>query len=162
MRRLLIKHRPFTWWNEEFNVFDENGYPIFFVKTGILSLGHSVHVYDNATKREIGTVKEKVLKFHETFEISVNGVSQGKVKMKPSLLRPKYLIDYKKWIVKGNITGWNYSILQNGRTVAQISRRFIANGWGDSYVLEIYYDPDILHVLLVALALYSAGCMQSE
>ena len=53
--KLLIKQRVFSW-SDTYDVYDESGNSIYYVKAEFLSLGHRLHVYDH-TGNEIGLIK---------------------------------------------------------------------------------------------------------
>ena len=67
--KLLIKQRVFSW-TDSYDIYDENGNVKYCVNAEFLSIGHRLHVYD-ASGREVGFIKEKVLTLLPVFEIYI-------------------------------------------------------------------------------------------
>ena len=64
--KLLFKQRFFSWF-DSYDIYNEAGETVYTVK-GQLSWGHCLKIYD-AQDREIGTVKERILRFLAKFEV---------------------------------------------------------------------------------------------
>ena len=47
LMKLLIRQRVFSW-TDSYDVYDETGRPKYFVKAEWFTLGHQIHVYENA------------------------------------------------------------------------------------------------------------------
>ena len=159
MSRLLIKQKVFSW-TDTYEVYDSNDFPKYEVKADSFTIGHRIRVYEKATGREVGLIKEKLLRLFREYEIYVNGSYQGTVKQQFSLIRPKYTIDYKGWKVSGDIFEWNYDIYEAARLVVHISKKLFQ--WGDTYVLEIEDARDEMHALMAAIAIDAAKSSQER
>lgn len=100
--RLLFKQRLFSWF-DSYDIYNEAGEAVYTVR-GQLSWGHCLKIFD-ASGREIGTVKERVLTFLPKFELYLGGNYVGCIRKEMSFLRPRYQIDCNGWQVEG--TSWN-------------------------------------------------------
>ena len=156
--KLLIKQRVFSW-TDTYDIYDENGEAKYFVKSEFLSIGHKIHVYDRYD-REVGMVREKLLKLLPTFEIDVDGETVGTVKKKWTFLRPKYEIDCNGWQCDGTIWGWDSDVISGGDLVAHISKELLH--WGDTYVLDIVDPADEIMALMLVIAIDAANCSQGN
>ena len=156
--RLMIKQRVFAW-TDTYDIYDEWGNKKYFVKSEFLSIGHKIHVYDRYD-REVGMVREKLLKLLPTFEIDVDGETVGTVKKKWTFLRPKYEIDCNGWQCDGTIWGWDYDVISGGDLVAHISKELLH--WGDTYVLDIVDPADEIMALMLVIAIDAANCSQGN
>lgn len=114
MSQLLIKQKVFSW-TDTYDVYDQQGYPKYFVKADMFTIGHRIRVFDKASGQEIGMIQEKLFRLFKEFEIIINGYSQGIVKREFSLFHPVYNIDYKGWRLEGDFMQWNYDIFEQQR-----------------------------------------------
>ena len=85
--RLCIKQRVFSW-TDSYDVYDENGVARYFVQAEFLTLGHQIQVYEKQTGKEVGSIHQRLLTFLPTFDIIVDGQSQGCVSKQFSLFTP--------------------------------------------------------------------------
>lgn len=59
---LYIRQRIFSW-TDSYDVYDESGEARYEVRAEFFSLGHQIHVYDKRTGQEVGSIREKLLRF---------------------------------------------------------------------------------------------------
>ncbi len=156
--KLLIKQRVFSW-TDTYDVYDETGAPKYFVKAEFWAIGHKLHVYDR-NQQEVGFIAEKLMSLMPQFEIYSQGQALGRIRQEFTWLRPKYHVDCMGWSVSGNLFGWDYDVLENGRTVAHISQEIFH--WGDTYVLDFERPEDEVMVLLLAIAIDAANCTEGK
>jgi uncharacterized protein YxjI len=152
--KLLIKQRVFAW-TDSYDVYDEWENPIYFVKAEFLTLGHQIHVYDQAGQ-EVGSIHQRLLHLLPTFEILLHGQYLGQVRKEFSLFRPRYTVECSGWDVQGNLLGWDYDVLQGPHLAAHISKEFFR--WGDTYVVDVPNPDDHQLVLLLAIAIDAENC----
>lgn len=152
--KLLIKQRVFSW-TDAYDVYDENENSKYFVKAEFLSLGHRLHIFDQ-NKNEIGLIKEKLLTFHPTFEIEMDGKTVGSIQKKFTLLRPKYEVDFNGWKVEGDFLGWDYDVFDENSSIMHITRELLH--WGDTYVINYSNPSDEVMGLLLVVAIDAANC----
>lgn len=156
--RLLIKQRVFSW-TDTYDIYDENENIKYFVKSEFLTLGHRIHVYD-AQRKEIGMIKQKIMTLMPVFEIEMNSITQGYIKKKFTMFRPKYEVDFNGWEVEGNFLGWDYEVYSRSTRVLYISKELLH--WGDTYVIDFADPKDELMGLLLVIAIDAANCTQNE
>lgn len=156
--KLLFKQRMFSWF-DSYDIYNEQGDTAFTVK-GQLAWGHKLVIYD-PLKREVGTVREKVLTLLPQFELFQGGRRIGVVQKELTFLRPRYWLDYQGWQVQGDLMGWDYGISdRKGQTIATISKELFR--LTDTYVLTIQNPEHALLVLMIVLAIDAANCSQSK
>lgn len=152
--KLLIKQRVFSW-TDTYDVYDENGNAKYFVKAEFLALGHRLHVYD-ASRNEVGVIRQKLMTLLPAFEIEVGGVVRGRIEKKFALFRPKYEVDFNGWRAEGDFLGWDYDVYSGCSAVIHISKQLFH--WGDTYVIDFVDPKDELMGLLLVIAIDAANC----
>lgn len=155
MSRLLIRQRVFSW-TDTYDVYDEYGNPVYFVKADFFSIGHRIRIFDKQTGQELGLIQERVLSFLPRFELFSGGQSYGMIQQRFSMFRPKFDIDCNGWHVEGDFWEWNYDVFSGNYPVMHIRKEPFR--WGDTYVLDIANDNDELIALMLAIAIDAAKC----
>ena len=156
---LLIKQRVFSL-ADTYDIYDETGFPKYFVKGELFSLGHRIHIYDKQTGTELGCVAQRLLCLLPTFDIYMDGALVGTVKRKFTLFTQDYQVDYRGWDVAGNFLGWDYHVTDGNREVMDISKQWLA--WGDTYTLRYSNPADELPGLLLVIAIDAANCDHND
>lgn len=152
--RLLFKQRMFSWL-DSYDIYNEQGETVYTVK-GQLSWGHCLKIFD-ASGREIGTVKERVLTWLPEFEMYLGNRYVGCIRKEFTFFKPKFNIDCNGWHIEGNFFEWDYSILHpNGQTVATVSKELYR--WTDTYVIDVCQPRDALCALMLVLAIDAEKC----
>ena len=120
--RLLFRQRLFSWF-DSYDVYNEAGQTVYTVK-GELAWGHCLRIYD-ASGRELGTVKERVLTLLPKFEMYLGDRYIGCISKEFSFLKPRFQIDCNGWRVDGDWLEWDYTIFDgNGRPLPPFPRKF--------------------------------------
>lgn len=153
--KLRIKQRVFSW-TDTYDVYDERGVACYYVKAEFLALGHQIHVYEKTTGREVGSIHQRLLTFMPTFEIVIDGRVQGTVRKEFSLFRPRYNVDYRGWMVEGDLFAWDYRVMQGGAEVMSITKEWLT--WGDTYTLTYSNPANEMPGLLLVIAIDAANC----
>ncbi len=151
--KLYFKQRLFSWL-DDYDIFDENGNPVFMVK-GRLSIGHCLEIYDQ-NEVSIGMIQEKVFTFLPKFEIYKQGVFVGEVRKELTFLKDQFTIDYNEWYVEGDYFDWDYCIYQGNERIATVSKELFR--LTDTYVLDVKDASNALDVVLVTLAIDAEKC----
>ena len=155
---LLFKQRFFSWF-DSYDIYDEVGNTMFFVK-GELAWGHLLRIYD-ANGMELGCVKQKIFTWLPTFEIYIGDRYAGCISKELSFLKPRYNIDYNGWHVEGDWLEWDYSILNaSGQSIASVSKELW--NWTDTYVIDVMYPQDALCALMFVLAIDAEKCSRDN
>lgn len=151
---MRLKQRIFSWF-DSYDVTDEQGQPLFCVK-GQPAWGHLLKIYDPAG-RELGVVKEKLLRLLPTFELYAGGQYLGKIQREFTLMRPKYRVECGGWQVQGDFLGWEYRVTDPaGQNVAVISKELLH--LSDTYAISVPNPADALCALMLVLAIDADKC----
>lgn len=154
--KLLIKQRVFAW-GDTYDVYDEALQPRYFVQAEIFTLGHQIHVTDEYTGQEVGSIHQRLLTFLPQFELVIGGMEMGCIRREFSFFHPRYQLDVNGWQVQGDVFGWDYDVLDGGgNCVMHITKELFH--WGDTYVLDIPDQRNALLCLLIAIAIDAANC----
>lgn len=153
--RLLIKQRVFSW-SDTYDVYDEMGNPRYYVRAEVFALGHHIHVYRKDTGEEVGAIHQRLLTFLPKFDIEIGGRIVGTVSRELSLLRPRYIVDYKSWSVEGDLFAWDYTVSCMDNPIMRISKQWLT--WGDTYSLEVLDPRHEIEGLMIVLAIDAANC----
>ncbi len=152
--KMLFKQRLFSWF-DSYDIYDEQGNVMFVVK-GQLSWGHCLKIYDTAG-RELGTVMEKVLTFLPAFDLYEEERYIGRVKKEFTFFMPKFHLECRDWNITGDILEWDYQVKNNmGATVAMVEKKLF--NFTDTYEIDVMNSQDVLHVLMIVLAIDAAKC----
>ena len=147
--KLYIKEKVFTW-GDQFTVKDEDGNDQYVVEGEIFSWGKKLHVYD-MTGREAAFIKQKLWSFLPRYYIFCGDRQVAEIRKEFTFFYPKYSMDGLGWEINGSFMAHDYEITQYGRTIASISKEWMA--WGDSYALDIANPSDALISLAVVLTI---------
>jgi uncharacterized protein YxjI len=156
--QLLIKQRVFSW-TDSYDIYDENGNARYFVKAQLLALGHQLHVYD-ASHREIGQIKQKLLTLLPAFDIEVEGRMVGRIQKAFTFFKPRYDVDFNGWRVEGDFLGWDYDVYSGCSSVIHISKKLLH--WGDTYVIDFSNPADELMGIMLVIAIDAANCTDNN
>lgn len=152
--RYQIRQRILSW-TDSFDITDEYGSAAYTVRADLLALSHVLRVFDQEGY-EIGLVREKLFHFLPTFEVEMDGELVASIRKELTFLRPSYRIDSEGWSVAGDLFGWDYQIMKDGRLCGVISKEVIA--LSDTYVIDIEDPADELMVIMLVLAIDAANC----
>ena len=156
--RLLFRQRLFSWF-DSYDVYNEAGQTVYTVK-GELAWGHCLRIYD-ASGRELGTVKERVLTLLPKFEMYLGDRYIGCISKEFSFLKPRFQIDCNGWRIDGDWLEWDYTIFDgNGRPIAAVSKEIL--NWTDTYVIDVENPGNALCALMLVLAIDAEKCSRSN
>jgi uncharacterized protein YxjI len=132
---------------EHFAIDDEFGSPVFDVR-GNLSLTARLTMRD-AAGSEVAEIKKHVMTTKH--DIVMGGQCVAQVHHE-GFFGEHYEIDsqFGRISAKGNFSGWNYNIHQQGQPVAMVSRQF---GFGEKFLVETAGNVNDAFILAVVLAI---------
>ena len=154
----LIKQRVFSW-TDTYDIYDEHGNALYFVKAEMFRLGHQIHVYD-MQKNEIGMIKQRVFKLLPAFDIEINGREVGTIQKEFTFFKPRYELDYRGWRCEGDFLAWNYDVYEACSAVVHISKELFH--WGDTYSIDIVNPEDEIPALMLVIAIDAANCTDGK
>lgn len=155
--KLALKEKVFSL-REAFQVMDEGGNPIYEVIGKLLSVGHKLTVTD-MDGQEAAYIYQKVLSLVPKYFIEVNGQEEVELKGHITLFKPHYTLEAEdgKWEIRGDFMAHEYEMKQGRDVVATVTKKWFS--WGDTYLLDVADDADVLPALGVMLAI---DCIESD
>lgn len=155
--KLALKQKVFSL-KESFQVMDEAGEPVYEVSGKLLSLGHKLTVTD-MDGQEVAYIHQKVLSLTPKYFIEVAGQEEIELKGHITLFKPHYTLETGdgKWEIKGDFTAYEYEMKRGHDPVATVAKQWFS--WGDTYLLDVADDADVLPALGVMLAI---DCIESD
>ena len=151
--RYVIREKFFHL-GEDSDITDEAGQPVYHVDGKIFSLHHTLVMRDLAGN-EVATVRQQIIAFRPTFEITRAGQELAEVRKK--LFTPfvdRYTIDIPgpdDLEVTGSLFEHEYTITRDGAVVATVSKRWIS--LTATYGVETAPGQDDVLILATVLAL---------
>lgn len=156
--KLLFKQRFFSWF-DSYDIYTESGETAYTVK-GQLAWGHCLKIF-NASGREVGTVRERILTWLPKFEMYLGEQYVGCIRKEFTFFTPKFNIDCNGWHVEGNFFEWDYSVFDaEGNHLATVSKELLH--WTDTYVIDVRNPDDALCVLMLVLAIDAEKCSRGN
>jgi uncharacterized protein YxjI len=141
-------------WGDDFYIRDEAGRDLFFVDGKGFSLGDQLSFQD-LQGNELAYIKQKLLSWGPTYEITRDGRLLAVVKKEPfSFFRHVFTVDVPgpdDLVAEGDFWGHEYAFSRAGRPVGQVSKRWFA--WGDTYGVEVADGEDTVLILAGAVVI---------
>ena len=141
---------------DTFEMTDETGRMLFSAK-GRISIGKRVDLLDSLGE-SVGYVRERLVDLLPHYMIYEGDEHIGDIVKDLSVVRDRFSFTFSKWVVKADLVGFSYEILEGRRVVAKISRRAV-RVVHPVYDIEIADDADTVRVLLAVMAILA---MSSE
>lgn len=156
--KLLFKQRFFSWF-DSYDIYTESGETAYTVE-GQLAWGHCLKIF-NASGREVGTVRERILTWLPKFEMYLGEQYVGCIRKEFTFFTPKFDIDCNGWHIEGNFFEWDYSVFDaQGNHLATVSKELLH--WTDTYVIDVRNPGDALCVLMLVLAIDAEKCSRGN
>ena len=155
--KLALKQKVFSL-KESFQVMDEEGNPIYEVAGKLLSIGHKLTVTD-MDGQEVAYIHQKVLSLVPKYFIEISGQEEVELKGHITLLKPHYTLetDSGKWEIRGDFMAHEYEMKRGRGVAAAVTKKWFT--WGDTYLLDVDDDADVLTALGVMIAI---DCIESD
>lgn len=144
-----IKQKVFSW-SDRFTVKDVNGRDVYMVEGEFFSWGKKLHILDMSGS-EVLYIEQRIWKWLPTYTLFIENEEVATIRKELSFFRPRYTIDRHPWEVTGSFWEHDYQIVENGRTVADISKEWLT--WGDTYALNIHDESNALLALGVVIVI---------
>ncbi len=149
--RFLVKQKVFTL-GDNFTIKDDAGIDRFIVRGQIFTLGNKLRIYDMAGQ-ELIFIEQKLFRFLPEYTIYYLGSPMATVKKEFTFFKPKFEIysDRYNYSIVGNFWAMDFTIREDGRDIAYISKRWIS--WGDTYAVDILEDENQAFILALVIVL---------
>jgi len=142
-----MKQKLFCW-GDDFIIKNEAGEETFFVDGKAFTIGNKLSFQD-MQKNELAYVRQKLLSWGPTYEITRNGVLVAVVKKHLfTLLRCKFTVDVPgpdDLEAQGSFLDMEYTFSRAGQVVAEVSKRWFS--WTDSYGVDVHQGEDDVLIL---------------
>lgn len=133
MPRYYIKQKVFSW-RDRFAIKDEQERDVFYVEGELFSLGKKLRIF-NMDDEEVVYIEQKLWRFLPEFHLFIGKKQLATIKKELNLFRNDYTIYGPDWQIEGNFLGHDYSIVERGKVIADISKKWLS--WGDTYEINI-------------------------
>lgn len=143
-----MKQKLFCW-GDDFAIKNEAGEDVFFVDGKAFSFGDKLSFQD-MQRNELAFIRQRLLAWGPTYEISRNGAVAAVVKKHLfTLFRCKFTVDVPgpdDLEAQGNFLDMEYTFTRGEQPVAEVSKRWFS--WTDTYGVDIHAGED--NVLILA------------
>src|SRR5947209_13270783 len=145
--RYMMKQKLFSW-GDDFTIKNDAGQDVYFVDGRALSIGDKLSFQD-MQKNELAFVRQKMLSWGPTYEITRGGALAAVVKKHLfTLLRCRFTVDVPgpdDLEAQGNFLDMEYTFTRAGRNVAVVSKRWFS--FTDSYGVDVQEEEDDVLIL---------------
>jgi len=147
--RYYVEQKLFSF-KDKFNVYDETGNSVYYIESKFFTLGKQFHVYDQY-QQQVAFISQRVWTFLPKFDIYVDDELIGTIIKEFTFFTPSYYLENSSLTVEGDFFSHEYSIYDNGRPIAEISKQWWT--FGDKYGIEIddNYNPIIAISIMLAI-----------
>ncbi|MCQ2524519.1 MAG: LURP-one-related family protein [Lachnospiraceae bacterium] len=132
---------------DKYSIFDENENVSYYVQGNLLGLNFSI---TDSIGSEIFTIQKKLVAVTPEYSLKSAGREIGHIKKKITLLKDdiRGTINGQELIIKGNISGYAFTIELNGKVVGSVAAKRLT--LGDCYNIKVM-DPSLKDIV-VAIA----------
>ena len=145
--RYVMKQKLFCW-GDDFSIKNEAGEDIFFVDGKAFSFGEKLSFQD-MQKTELAFIRQKLLSWGPTYEITRNGELAAVVKKHLfTFPRCKFTVDVPgpdDLEAEGSFLDMEYKFSRGGQAVAEVSKRWFS--FADTYGVDIKDGEDDVLIL---------------
>ncbi|MBQ6367096.1 MAG: LURP-one-related family protein [Erysipelotrichaceae bacterium] len=147
--KLYLKQKLFSW-GDKFHLYDENGDVSYTVEGEVFTLAKKLHVLD-VLQNEAAYIHQEFWSFLPRFYITKPDGEEYEVVKEFTFLHPCYTVSGLNWTVEGDFWAHDYEVIENGRTVVDVSKAWFS--WGDAYEIDIDDSVDEITALCVVLVI---------
>jgi len=145
--RYMMKQKLFCW-GDDFTIKNGTGEDVFFVDGKAFSFGEKLSFQD-MQKNELAFIRQKLLAWGPTYEITRNGVVAAVVKKHLfTLFRCTFTVDVPgpdDIEAQGSFLDMEYTFTRAGQIIAEVSKRWFS--FTDSYGVDIHDGEDDVLIL---------------
>jgi uncharacterized protein YxjI len=149
--RYVLKQKFFSL-GDDFVIKDDEGRDAYFVDGRAFSFGDKLSFQD-MDGHELAFIRQKLVAWSPTYEITRDGVLMAKVKKEFfALFHHRFTVDVPGPLdleAEGNFTDHEYIFRRGGRTVATVSKKWFS--WTDTYGVEVALGEDPVLILASAV-----------
>lgn len=127
-----------------FSIKDENLEDVFIAEGNFFTFGKKIRLR-TVQGEELLLIREKVLRLLSQFEFVIGDQVVGEMKRKFTFFKKNYEITSPNWEIRGDVWDHNYEILENGRIIARVTKKWFR--LMDAYEIDVE-DPEALELIL--------------
>ena len=134
--KYILKQKLLTF-GDDFEVLDENNHKAFYFDSKTGGFSKKIIIL-SASGEKIAVIKKKHFAFRPTFVIKKDGNEIAKIYKKAFSFRKSFIIDIpgpNDYTVIGKFTEHSYLFYQNGRQIAEVSKKWFRSK--DTYGVDI-------------------------
>lgn len=154
--RYVMKQKLFSLGDDYF-IKDDAGHDVYFVDGKAISVGNQLSFQD-ADRNELAFIKQKILSWGPTYEISRAGQIVAVVKQQIlALVHHRFTVDVPgpdDLEVEGNFTDHEYIFRRGDTTVATVSKQWLT--LADTYGVDVADGEDPVLILASAVVVDEA------
>ena len=156
--KYYIKQKVFTI-GDKYDIYNEQGEPVFHVQGEIFTFGSKLHLYDLAGN-ELYFIKRRIFTFLPTYEIyqGDNLVATAHKQFTFFISRISISSHLGEFVIHGEVFAHEYTIEKDGVVVVEIHKKWFS--WGDTYEIDIHDINNISFYL--ALVITIDNCMHTS
>lgn len=144
----------------DFEIYDENQYPVYHVEGKMFSVGRKLWIYDSQSHEELAYIEQKVMTLLARMDVYVKDAHVASIVKKISFFKPKYEVEGLDWTIQGDIFAYDYQILdRDGYLIADIQKKYLA--WSDTFEFNIL-EEDVDPIMVIAIILAIDAVMDSQ
>ncbi|EHJ51786.1 LURP-one-related/scramblase family protein [Streptococcus macacae] len=149
MKNFRIKQKMWSL-GGKFTITDEAGIPSYEVAGSFMQIPKTFTIYDMQGS-QISHIQKKTWSLLPKFYVSLNNGSSFSLKKDLSFFKPHYTIEGLGMKIQGDFWNMNFTLSQNGQTVAKISQEWLR--MTSTYNIEVYDDQyaDLVISLVIAI-----------
>jgi uncharacterized protein YxjI len=150
--RYMMK-QAFWSWGDDFTIKDENQNDAFLVDGRAFSWGDKLS-FQSMDGTELAFITQRLMSFMPRYEIHRGGQKFAEVVKKFSWFKNKFELDVpgpNDYTITGSFWDHEYSFERQGRTVAQVSKRYWS--WSDTYGIDIVDGEDDVAILATCVVI---------
>ncbi len=142
VKKLYLKQKIFSF-ADRYKVYDEKQNVVYHCEGKLFSIAHRIDVFDSVKNQQLFTLRRRLFRLMQTYVLTdPQGNEVAQIRRRFSFFKPKIDIEGKfgSLTIDGDLFAHHFSIIQDGTTVVDFSKKWIA--WGDSYEITIHPDEN--------------------
>ena len=148
--RFIVRQKVFSF-GDNFTIKDETGNEHFIVRGKVFALSDKLRIY-NMQGQELFILSKSCFGFCPSIPYT-NQDNLWQLLKTVYVFKPRFNIwsAYGDFTIEGNFLGMDFSIYNNGKHVAQVSKRWFS--WGDTYGVDIADDENYGFLLALVIVI---------
>ena len=139
---------------DRFSIMDDQGNTLFLAESEIFTFGKKLHLYrasaSGTAGEECAYIEEELFSFRPCYHITTFSPQETVTVINDfAFFSQLYSVPERTWQVTGDFFDHEYTIFENSRRVADVSKQWFT--FGDCYRIDAGSEESALLVLCIAL-----------